>query len=350
MQLIHHGFDILRTILRANQRGALGLNHHQVAHPDEGRQTVAGHHHVIMRCHRFAQAQNRISGPVWLKMLAQCRPAADITPGEATTGHDDIVGLLHDGIVHGDLVELTVLLCQVLVTGVGPHDRLQPVRHGQKMGLEFTKSALQGRHRPYEHPRVPEKIARRDIALGRGRIGLFNEPPGGSQRHRTLGLYHVTAIDVTEAGAGEGRRDANRHQHIMRQGVIKALPDRGMEDVEVANHMVGRQDTERAIRATRFHQRRAQCHGRRRIATERLTHHVFRGQLGQRAARDLNQRGAGDDQHALGRNQLTDVIHGHRQHRLLRHKRQDLLGGLRITKRPEPLALAPRHDHRIGFF
>src|SRR5258707_506112 len=78
-------------------------------------------------------------------------------------------------------------------------DRLEDRRQLGEVGADRRQQA---RRAEEEHPGVPQVVARGEVALGGGLVGLLDEPfdPAGAERVAASGRE----LDVAEAGVGPG--------------------------------------------------------------------------------------------------------------------------------------------------
>ena len=55
-------------------------------------------------------ADRAIALGIGFEMAAQGGPGAEVVPGEGAIGHDDVVRVLHEGVINRDSLELGIFL------------------------------------------------------------------------------------------------------------------------------------------------------------------------------------------------------------------------------------------------
>jgi hypothetical protein len=188
--------------------------------------------------------------------------------------------------------------------------------------------------RQEEHPRVPEVVARRQVALGGGQIGLLDEAAdlvdGVGALARQLGAH----ADVTEAGLGVRRADADGGDRLA--GLADGGAHEPLEGALVADERIGGEHRDHRLGAGAPGGRHgAEPDGGRRVAGDRLCDDVLGRQIGNVRAHRRLLVGRGDDQRALDADQRARAAHRRRQQRLGATQREELLGPRAAARRPE---------------
>jgi len=154
-------------------------------------------------------------------------------------------------------------------------------------------------------------------------------------------------MDVSEAGLGACRRDADRDDRLA------GLGDRGAQETlvlaVVADERIGGQHGDDGVGtgAARGGDG-AQAHGGRRVPRRGLGDDVGGGQRRHGRPNLFLLVGGRDDERALEAHDGSRAAHGGRQERLRAAERQELLGPRAAARGPKARPAAARQDDREG--
>ncbi len=172
-------------------------------------------------------------------------PGPQVAPSEIYGLDEDIVGLLHDGVVDGDgggagesLVDKT-LLAGSGVSGVGG------VEYVADFGAIFAEGVQDGLRRPDEDAGVPEKLAAVEKHLGHLQVGFLRE---GLHLSNARPSFHAgTLLDIAVAGVGVGGLNAECQQSGAVFHEVESFRDGLPESILFEHEMVGGKGDDRGL-------------------------------------------------------------------------------------------------------
>ena len=116
-----------------------------------------------------------ITVEVFLALFVKRTPSAEITPPEVCRTDEDLLSLLHNGVVDGDVLtfgEQAVDLFLFLSCSVDWQHGFKDLSH---CGLVDAEGIDDGVHIPDEDTGIPEEVILFDVFLSSLQIGLFAE-------------------------------------------------------------------------------------------------------------------------------------------------------------------------------
>ena len=171
--------------------------------------------------------------------------------------------------------------------------------------------------------------------LRRHQIGLLAE------RHHvisrvTIGIRQMLpTLNVTVARRRRTRRDAQRHQLILRRHFSGGL-QHFTKTVGVADKMIGGEHDHDRLWIVFTQRDRTQRNRRGRPASHRLDHKIPIGDARPLGLEQIHLLFAHDDVHILGHQQRLQTIDRALKHRTVADQRQHLLRRLLSRQRPQP--------------
>ncbi len=343
----------LRLVLGRHHHGVRRLDHHQSAQADTGHQPPVGDGQRVARVVHHHVALQDIALLVLVADAPQGVPGADVGPAGGKRNHHRpprAVGvcaghLLHHGVVDrvgGTGGERFLVHAQEIAVLLRGGDR--PAAGLQNVGTVPADFCQPGGRLHDEDAAVPEVLARVDVSLRRRLVRFLHEAiedegmTMGQARHRDA------APDVTVAGLGRSRRDAEGDQRaLLRQPGGAA--QRRAKGAAVADDMVRRHHRQHRIAPLGAGVERGQGEGGRRVAPDRFEDDGLR-----RLPRQAQL--LGDDEAVFlvrndDRRQFVEAIFArfgvpaqHRvlQHRMLAAQGEQLLRMLLARQRPQARA------------
>ena len=205
-------FDALGFVAVGDKDGVFRFDDDEVGDAEEGDVFFAtGINDVIGRVADGSGGVGAVVATVVGQVVGDRKPAADVVPIKGSLQDEDAPGFFQDGIIDGDFWQRGEFFFQKRLQLVGKDEAVDKIEKGWGIALEFGKDGGDG---PDEHASVPTEVAGFEEAFGEVGCGFFAEAfhfvDGG--RFSSDGRQAGALLDVAEAGAGPGWRDANGHE------------------------------------------------------------------------------------------------------------------------------------------
>ena len=190
-------------------------------------------------------ADDDVAARVGRAQRGQRRPAADVVPAERARDDAQAGRLLHDAVVDRDRRRVGVAARD---DRVGGSRAATAASSSAPSAGRWRRASSSMRPRGQEeHPRVPQVLARGDVALGGRAVGLLEEAADVVDGVRARARQPRAQADVAEAGLGVRRHHADGDDRLARLGDREAHQPR--ERRLVGDERVGGQHGDDRVRA-----------------------------------------------------------------------------------------------------
>lgn len=131
---------------------------------------------VVAFYHFYVLAYACVAVEVAWCLFVQGAPGAEVAPSEVGRADEYLLGLLHDGIVYGDVLTFGVQAVYGFLLLRCAKDVEHTLEDLAERWLVDTEGVDDGLHVPEEDARVPEEIALLDVLLRSLKVWLLAEP------------------------------------------------------------------------------------------------------------------------------------------------------------------------------
>ena len=120
-------------------------------------------------------ADESVAVHVALALQQQRAPCAEVAPAEVCREDEDLLGILHHGIVDGNVVAVGIHLINSLLLLWRAHDILYALKDIVDARRIDTQGIDDGLDAPHKDAGIPEEVMLTDIVLGGLQVRLFLE-------------------------------------------------------------------------------------------------------------------------------------------------------------------------------
>ena len=283
-----------------------------------------------------------------LGLHEQTAPRAEVGPSERGRAHENLLGLLHDGIVHRNALTLgvaQVYLPLLLLRAVDVEHTFEHARDGRLVDAEGVDD---GAHAPDEDARIPEEVVLPDILRGRLQVGLFPERVHAEyllvagRGCPEVGLY-VAVARLRARGL-----HAERDNGIGLARKLEALPHHAAELLHVGHKGIRGRHHHIGLGVDGLDAPTHVGDARRSVAAAGFQQDIAFRHIGQLLMDEGEILAIGDHPHTLGRANACKAVVGELEQGAPHTKDiNKLLRSLNRTHGPETTAYASCHYHNV---
>lgn len=349
-QAVHDLFDVFGLAAGGDEEAVLGGDDDEILHTDEGHVLAGlGEDDVVEGVELGERAVVLIAMLVGLEVAADAGPVADVIPVEGGLDIENAGGVLHEGVVDGELGQLAELFFHGGVEVLGAAKLGDEVCQHGAVAAELAEDGGDG---PDEHACVPKEIALADEVLGQIRVGLFTEagdfPDGEVIQAADAGA--ATALDIAVAGAGPGGGDAHGDEAAAVFGGEGGIGEHALKLGMILNEVIRREHDHGGGGIAGDDPADGESDGRSGVALFGLGDDVFRWEILDQSTHGGLLLLVGQDEDVFLGHESVQTVDGELEQGLFAKELEELLGLGVATDGPEALAATAGQDEGITFF